>query len=225
MTGYNTEVVTIRVGEADYRLRKLTDRQQFFDPDGVAEHAGISSATWPLFGMIWPAGLALAEQMANVPIAGKRILEVGCGLALSSLVLQRRGADITASDNHPLAGEFLECNAQLNELPPVRYRHAPWQGADRDLGWFDLIIGGDVLYERDHADLLAGFLSRHARPVAQIVIADPGRGYRNRLARLLEVQGYARTEQAFFADAVELASKGRVMTFTRGAGADVPSSS
>lgn len=221
MTGYNTEIVSVRVGEADYRLRKLTDRQQFFDPDGVAEHAGISSATWPLFGMIWPAGLALAEQMVSFPIAGKRILEVGCGLALSSLVLQRRGADITASDNHPLAGEFLEYNAQLNGLPPVRYRNAPWQGAGHELGSFDLIIGGDVLYERDHADLLAGFLSLHAKPVAQIVIADPGRGYRNRLARLLEVQGYARTEQPFLSDGVEFASKGRVMTFTRGAGADM----
>lgn len=224
MTGYNTEIVTVRVGEADYRLRKLTDRQQFFDPEGVAERAGISSATWPLFGMIWPAGLALAERMASFPIGGKRILEVGCGLALSSLVLQRRGADITASDNHPLAGEFLQHNAQLNGLPPVRYRHAPWRGVDHELGAFDLIIGGDVLYERDHADLLAGFLSLHAKPVAQIVVADPGRGYCNHLAKLLEVQGYARTEQPFCADEVELVSKGRVMTFTRGAGADMSSS-
>jgi len=217
VTGYNTEIVTIRVGEDDYRLRKLTDRQQFSDPDGAAERAGISSATWPLFGMLWPAGLALAERMASLPIAGKRILEVGCGLGLSSLVLQRRGADITASDNHPLAGEFLEHNAQLNGLPPVRYRNAPWEGDDCELGGFDLIIGGDVLYERDHADLLAGFLLRHAKAVSQIMIADPGRGYRNRLARLLEAQSYTRTEQPFFADEVELVSKGHVMTFTRSA--------
>ena len=190
---------TVRIGGADYRIRALSDKQQFSDPGGAAERAGISSATWPLFGVLWPAGLVLAEEMSNFPVAGKRVLEIGCGLGLSSLVLQRRGADITASDHHPLAEEFLSANAALNGLPEVPFRLAQWSGPNPDLGTFDLIIGGDVLYERDHVGLLAGFLALHARPEAEILITDPGRNHANALSRALAAQGFqcSETRRAF----------------------------
>ncbi|MGH8336042.1 MAG: class I SAM-dependent methyltransferase, partial [Gammaproteobacteria bacterium] len=171
--GYEVRIVELRIGDSDYRMRALSDRQQYSDPDGDAERAGISSATWPIFGQLWPAGIVLAEAANAMPIAGRRILEFGCGLALTSLVLQRRGADITACDHHPLVEDFLRQNAALNRLPQVRYRDAPWESDDADLGRYGLLLGGDVLYERDHVPLLAGFLQRHADPIAEIVVADP----------------------------------------------------
>lgn len=215
LAGYNVQTVTVRVGSDDYRLRILADKQQYHDPEGLAERAGISSATWPIFGMIWPVGIALAHEVSQLPIAGRRILETGCGMALSSLVLQRRGADITASDNHPLAAEFLAHNAALNDLPPVRYRNAPWGESNPDLGRFDLIIGSDVLYEPDHAALLAGFIARHAQPTAQVLIADPGRGYRGQLSKRLAAEGFARTEMPCRAGGSEIEARGRILSFTR----------
>ena len=218
MPGYQTETISMRIGGHDYRIRTLSDRQQYHDPDGSAERAGISSATWPLFGVIWPAGVALAEEMSRVPIAGKRILEVGCGIGLSSLVLQARGADITATDHHPLAGEFLQQNAQLNGLPSVRFQNAQWLGPNPQLGQFDLIIGSDVLYERDHPALLAGFLATHAKAAACIMVADPGREHRGRFSALMLAQGYTRTEQRFRVDDQISDSRGRIMVFVRGLG-------
>ena len=99
---YRTRIIDVSLSGDDYRIRALADRQQYADPDGLAERAGISSAQWCLFGQLWPAGRILAAAMVEFDIAGKRILEIGCGLGLSSLVLQRRRADITASDHHPL---------------------------------------------------------------------------------------------------------------------------
>jgi len=190
MPGYTVHTTTVRVGGTEYLVRGLSDKQQFSDDSGAAERAGISSATWPLFGVLWPAGLVLAEEMSSFPVAGKRVLEIGCGLGLSSLVLQRRGADITASDHHPLAEEFLLANAVLNGLREVRFRLAQWSGPNPDLGTFDLIIGGDVLYERDHVGLLAGFIALHAKPEAEILITDPGRSHANALSRALAAQGF-----------------------------------
>ncbi|MFL6618262.1 MAG: class I SAM-dependent methyltransferase, partial [Povalibacter sp.] len=161
MSGYNVEIRCVQVGGIDYQLRTLSDRQQFHDPEGHAERAGISSAAWPIFGMIWPVGIALAEEMSRIDVAGRRILEAGCGLALSSLVLRRRGADITAIDHHPLAHEFLIHNTQLNHLEPIPYVDAAWESSNAALGKFDLILGSDVLYEPNHAQLLAGFIERH----------------------------------------------------------------
>ncbi len=84
----------------------LRDVLQFEDPDGVAGKLGISSAAWPIFGVIWPSGEVLANLMLDYQIKGKRVLEVGCGIALASLVLNQRDADITATDHHLPPGTF-----------------------------------------------------------------------------------------------------------------------
>ena len=224
--GFGVDVTTVRIGDLDYRVRTLRDRQQFSDPDGEAERAGISSASWPLFGLIWPAGLVLAERMsrfADADLAGKRILEVGCGLGLASLVLKRRRHDITASDYHPLAGEFLQHNAELNQLPAIAFKNAPWAGPNPDLGRFDLIIGSDLLYERDNPALLAGFLACHARPEAQIIVSDPGRSHCGRFSTQMAAQGYVRsTPWPAFASGGPAPGtsslRGRIMRFIRGLG-------
>ena len=192
--GYEVETTRYQIGTVSYQIRTLRDRRQFSDPDGCAERIGISSASWPLFGVVWPAGLALAEEMSRFPIAGKQILEVGCGIGLPSLVLQRRGANITACDYHPLAEEFLRRNTDLNGLAPIPFFNAPWLNPVVELGRFDLIIGSDLLYERNHPALLAGFLAGHARPTCQILLADPGRHRCGEMSAHLTAQGYDCTE-------------------------------
>jgi len=215
LPGYNVETHTHRIGELDYRVRALADRQQYSDPDGDAERAGVTAASWPLFGVLWPAGVALAEAMCAIPIAGRRILEVGCGLGLSSLVLQRRGADITASDHHPLAEAFMRHNTDLNDLQPIPFCHASWGGPDTGIGRFDLVIGADVLYEHGHPPLLAAFLAQHANPVVQFVMADAGRGHCGRFNTHMEAQGYTRVERRVSFGGWPPGAGGRILTYDR----------
>ena len=166
MPGYLTKQEDIAItGAADLIIQSLLDKQQFADPLGAAEALGISSAAWPLFGLLWPSGAQLAQRMASRPLlAGERVLEIGCGLGLASLVCHRRGIDVTASDCHPLAQQFLQENARLNGLSPVKYRTGQW-GSDAPApanavqGQFDLIMGSDVPYERDARASLATFLT------------------------------------------------------------------
>src|SRR3546814_2730815 len=95
-------------------------------------------------------------------------------LGLASLVLRRRGADVVASDYHPLAETFLAYNAALNELPAVPYRTLRWDTPNDSLGRFDLIIGSDILYERDHAERLSALLPRPAQRVCEVLITEIG---------------------------------------------------
>ncbi|MCL1634259.1 protein N-lysine methyltransferase family protein [Luteimonas sp. SX5] len=216
MPGYLTRQHTVQLGGHDYRIRALRDLQQFADPDGHAEQAGISSALWSLFGHIWPSGRVLAEEMCVFDIAGKRILELGCGLGLSSLVLQRRLADVVASDHHPLAESFLAYNAALNGLPQIAYRHLPWAEADGALGHFDMIIGSDLLYERGHAELLSGMMQRHARRECEVLIADIGRGNANSLSKALASQGYSIDERRCRFEETDTAPfRGRLLSYRR----------
>jgi predicted nicotinamide N-methyase len=223
MPGYDTHIRTLRLGNHDYRIRSLVDLQQFADPDHNAERIGISSAQWSLFGHVWPAGRLLAEAMAQYDIAGKRVLEIGCGLGLASLVLRYRGADVVASDYHPLAETFLAYNAALNELPAVPYRTLRWDTPNETLGRFDLIIGSDVLYERGHAERLSALLPRHAHLASEVLITDPGRGNSAPFTRALATQGYSMNEERCRMNADDMAPfRGRLLSYRRADVANTP---
>ena len=221
--GYRTrqQQVSIR-GTGDLLIRSLLDHHQFADPLGEAAALDISSAAWPLFGLLWPSAVQLAACMAARPlVAHERILEVGCGLALASLVSHRRGADVTASDCHPLAPAFLLHNIALNALPPLSYRHGHWSAAlDAPAhalrpivqGRFDLIIGSDVLYERDEPGHLSNFIQRHARPTAEVLIVEPDRGNRPTFNRRMAALGFALVETRLADDANY---RGRLLRYRR----------
>ena len=181
-------------GGADLLVRSLLDRRQYHDPHGEAAAAGISPECWPLFGQICPSALKLADLMQNWELGSQRVLELGCGLGLASMVIHRRMGDITASDCHPLTQSFLYTNLLLNHLPDLKYRTGIWGRENHALGEFDLIIGSDLLYEQDHAALLAGFLAAHANPTCQVLLVDPGRSQCSQFSSLMAAQGYARTE-------------------------------
>ncbi len=209
-------------GAPNLEIRSLFDRQQFYDPAGQAEGLGISSATWPLFGLLWPSALRLAARMAaRVLMANERILEIGCGLALPSLIAHRRGANVTASDRHPLTAGFLRHNLQLNKLLPMKYRFANWSRAAGPLAplarGFDLIVGSDVLYERDVDGDLAAMIECNARPVAEIWIVDPDRGNRGPFNRRMLAYGFSCREERLdcAATAQDDAYKGRLLVYVR----------
>jgi hypothetical protein len=103
-------------------------------PAGEAEVAGISSACWPLFGQLWPSARTLADLMQVWAFGDRRILEIGCGLALASLLVHRRHDSVTASDCHPLAESFLCANLRLNDLPDFQYSAGHWARANPLLG-------------------------------------------------------------------------------------------
>jgi len=194
MPGYALKEESVPVlGAAALQIRSLLDRQQFSDPLGLALAVGISSGNWPLFG----------------------------------LICHRRGALVTASDCHPLAGAFLLENLRLNGLAPMRYCHGDWsheptQQAGQDLapevqGRFDLIMGSDVLYERDDGGDLPDFIERHALPASEVLIVDPERGNRAAFTRRLQALGYVLDETLLREAAVELmpAYRGRLLRYCR----------
>ena len=186
---------TVEFGEMDIHLCTLRNKQEFHDPAGVAEKLGISSAAWPIFGVVWPSSIVLAHFILDFKTDSKRILEVGCGMALSSLLLNKQCADITATDHHPEVNKFLQRNALLNEDKPISFERVDWADSNDNLGRFDLIIGSDLLYEDNHINLLADFIESHANPKCEVIIVDPGRGRKNKLSENLESFGFVPTHQ------------------------------
>lgn len=182
---------TIEFGDTDIHVRTLRDRQQVSDADEVELVVGISPANWALFGVIWASGELLARIMFEYEVEGKRILEVGCGIGLASLVLNYRHADITATDHHPEVEGFLLENTKLNGLQTIPFVRTGWGDAETNLGLFDIIIGSDLLYEQGHPEELSQFIDQHAKPNCQVMIIDPGRKHSARFSKNMTELGFS----------------------------------
>ncbi|MBN2647540.1 MAG: methyltransferase domain-containing protein [Thiotrichales bacterium] len=206
---------TIEFNHFDIHLRSLRDKNQFADPFGEAAALGISDAQWSLFGVVWESSQVLAEKMQDFEIHGKRILEVGCGLGLSSLLLNARHADITATDYHPEAGKFLTQNTQLNQSRAIPFLRTGWHNPNSGLGTFDLIIGSDLLYEQNHIALLSEFIQQHAKPECEVIIVDPGRGKHAKFSQKMTDFGFQHQQYKPTATPNTQTFKGVVLKYLR----------
>lgn len=181
---------TIEIGKLNVHIRSLKNLNQFSDTNDEADKCGINSTTWPIFGVLWKSSSVLATIMENKAIKGLNILEVGCGLGLSSIVLSLREANITATDYNPAVEGFLQENTRINKCNDLLFKRADWSDCENTLGEFDLIIGSDLLYERDHAYLLANFINIHAKKSCEVIIAGPNRGYQGSFTKLMEANDF-----------------------------------
>jgi predicted nicotinamide N-methyase len=178
-----------------WTLKQLANRDQF-PTDSEKEFIGsdvwgadVPESLWPLSGILWPSGVLLAEIIANKNYEGMRILEVGCGVALASLVLKKQGHDVTASDYNSFAGELLRENAKLNNLEAPKFIKLSWQ--DAFLGEpYDVIIGSDVLYEPGCAQEVCQFLKSALKPAGTALFVDPGRAHVRKFETNLEAVGF-----------------------------------
>jgi predicted nicotinamide N-methyase len=123
----------------------------------------------PYWAELWPAATALAEALPDV--RGRRVVELGCGLGVTSLVAASRGAEVTATDWAGDAVELLRENAARNGLR-LEARRYDWRDPWPER--FDLALAADVLYERRNVEPLLDRL-RALAPVAYVGLA--GRPY------------------------------------------------
>jgi predicted nicotinamide N-methyase len=154
----------VRVGEVELSLLRPVSPDALLDEDAFARDEFL-----PYWAELWPAATALAAALPD--LAGLRVVELGCGLALPSLVAAARGADVTASDWAADAVELLRENAARNGLvlrAEVRDWREPWPER------FDVALAADVLYERRNVEPLLDRL-RELAPVAYVGLA--GRPY------------------------------------------------
>lgn len=206
---------TIEFGNSEIHLRTLRDKQEYSDDDQEAEKLGVSPGHWSLFGVLWESGEILARVMQGRDLKGLRVLEVGCGIGLASLILQQEGVDITATDHHPEAQGFLNVNTALNDLKDIPFVRAGWDEKNEELGEFDLIIGSDLIYEEFNLDMLTDFISRHGKASSDVLIVDPGRGMQGKFTKRMAVLGYQQDSRDLAKPDVTDNYNGRVLCYSR----------
>jgi predicted nicotinamide N-methyase len=148
------------------------------DWDALRDEEGAAARPVPYWARLWPSGHALALALAAAPPGpGTRVLELGCGLGLPSLVAARGGADVLATDASSDAVAFTAHNLSLNELEAT-VACADWT-KDGDFfverGPFDLVLAADIFYTTANADEAVRLLPRLVEPNGEVWLADPDR--------------------------------------------------
>lgn len=153
----------------------------------------------PYWAFAWAGGQALARFLLDHPdrAAGKRVLDFAAGSGLPAIAAAKAGAAaVTASEIDPFAAAAVGLNAALNGVR-ISVVEADVIDADDDAGadW-DVVLAGDVFYERDLAARVEPWLRRLAGRGATVLVGDPGRGFLPR-AGLDRLIAYAvRTDRA-----------------------------
>jgi predicted nicotinamide N-methyase len=127
----------------------------------------------PYWSVLWRSGVALGRELATSRLDGQRVVELGCGLGVPSLVAARAGATVLATDECVEALELVELNARENGLS-IETTRVEWSTAEAlvERGPFDLVLAADVLYKTASVELLLSLLPRLGR---EVWLADPAR--------------------------------------------------
>lgn len=131
----------------------------------------------PYWAFPWAGGQALARHMLDHPelVAGLRVLDFGAGSGLVSIAAAKSGAtSVTAAEIDPFAVAAIRLNAALNNVSVtaecrdlIGSVEHPW----------DIVLVGDMCYERPLAERLTEWLKNLARAGVTVLLGDPGRAY------------------------------------------------
>jgi predicted nicotinamide N-methyase len=194
-SGAASDVVSepVRLGGRTLRLLRPRDGDALLD-ELLAEDDPDEDRL-PFWATPWPSGIALANAIAGRSLAGRRVLELGCGLGLVSVAAAMAGARVLAVDRSPEAISFAAVNAARNGVS-LQTAVAAFDQPERLLGGapWELVLAADVLYEQRNVPVLVWLLPRLVDASGEVWLADPGRPMLARFLAVLEATGWRREQ-------------------------------
>lgn len=142
----------------------------------IEQFCGKEGMSPPFWAFAWPGGQALSRFVLDHPglVRDKYVLDFACGCGIGAVSCMKAGASkVLACDVDPFAIAAAKLNAQANQTS-FDTLCADLIGLDD--GW-DVILLGDLCYERDTAENVIKWLETLHLKGKKIYIGDPGRSY------------------------------------------------
>jgi predicted nicotinamide N-methyase len=130
----------------------------------------------PFWAFAWAGGQGLARHILDHPalVAGRRVLDFASGSGLVAIAACKAGAGAAiAADIDPFARMACALNRAVNG---VEFAFTGEDIIGTDGGW-DMILAGDVFYDRELAARLVPWFSALRLRGAEVLVGDPGRSY------------------------------------------------
>ena len=145
------------------------------------EELGEMNLPPPYWAFAWAGGQALARYLLDTPavVAAARVLDLGAGSGLTAIAAMRAGAArVLAADIDALALAAIDLNAAANAVAvEATGEDLLVELPDGVKGRFDVVLVGDLFYERSLADRVLTFIEAASAHGADILVGDPRRSY------------------------------------------------
>lgn len=133
----------------------------------------------PYWAFCWPGGQAIARYLLDHPdtVRGKRVLDFAAGSGISSMAAVHAGAaKVVANDIDLMSLVAARLNAEANELA-IETSADDWLARPEAAPEAEVVIAGDVCYEREMSARALDWLRSHANAGRLVLLGDPGRNY------------------------------------------------
>jgi predicted nicotinamide N-methyase len=152
------------------------------------EELGEMNVAPPYWAFAWAGGQALARYVLDTPalFLARHVLDLGAGSGLTAIAAMQAGAaTVLAADIDAIALVATELNAAANSVGVSRTAEDLLAAPPAS---FDVILVGDLFYERQLADKVLVFIEQAVSDGAIVLIGDPQRNYfpRGRFAQVAE---------------------------------------
>ena len=131
----------------------------------------------PFWAFAWAGGQGLARYVLDNPelVRGKAVFDFATGSGLVGIAAAKAGASrVAASEIDPFSVEAAKLNAALNGVAvEVVLRDV----VGDTLAGYDVVLAGDVFYERPLAENGTRWYRELSRRGALVLVGDPGRVY------------------------------------------------
>lgn len=144
------------------------------------EELGEMNVPPPYWAFAWAGGQALARHLLDnaTLVAGKTVLDLGAGSGLQAIAAAKAGATrVLAADIDRMALTACRLNAGTNHVSERLQTTAEDLLAAPPSREWDVVLVGDLYYERQLADAVTRFIDAAAQHGALILIGDPQRSY------------------------------------------------
>ncbi len=148
-------------------------------PTGLAWQSGAGDWPPPFWAAAWAGGQALARYVLDHPevVGGRTVVDLGAGSGLVAIAAARAGATrVHAYDVDRFAVAAMALNAEANGVT-ITAECVDVLDRDGDATPAEVVLAGDVFYQRSMADRMAAYLRAARRAGSSVLVGDPGRAY------------------------------------------------
>jgi len=191
LAGYPTREVQLTFGDRRVRLLTVRRLEDYVNTEALLRDADMPEP--PYWAHVWVGSRSLARLMATeIECAGRRVIEIGCGLGLAGIVAALRGATVTLFDHSWDGASFAAANAALNGCRVQVMQTDVRAPALR--GQFDYCLAADVTYDPLLQLAVADFLATHLAADGRAWCAESVRTLDHGFRRACERHGLRVTE-------------------------------
>jgi predicted nicotinamide N-methyase len=166
MTQYKTQEKRLLLAEKPVILRIVKDPDSLLDGE-------LHSEKIPYWAELWPSAMALSSYIAGLNLRGEAVLELGCGMGLTTIAISYARGTPLAIDYDPDALRFAQHNLNVNHGHGV-FARMDWNALALSCS-FPYIVAADILYERAELPKIGRLLQQYLQRSGQVMIAEPGR--------------------------------------------------